>query len=89
MANLKVGMGNSVNDIGFRMPLDILKKYSGKSQNLLINQNMIKISKLNPHYVLIHLNKSDFINNILKNDEVNKDSQLNLQSSKPRIVEFR
>lgn len=88
MANLKIGIGNSMNDIGFRMPIDILKKYSEKSQVSLLNLNMM-ISELNPQHILIHLNKSDFINNMLKNDEVNKISLPHLKSSKPRIIEFR
>lgn len=88
MANLKIGIGNSMNDIGFRMPIDILKKYSNKSQDSLLNQNMM-ISDLNPQHILIHLNKSDFINNMLKNNEVDEIPQPHLKNSKPRIIEFR
>lgn len=92
-SNLRIGKGNSMNDIGFRLPFDIIRKHSGKNQNSVLNKILssqdMNITELNPQYVLIHLDKFDFINNMLKNDMVNKIPQLHLQNCNPQIIEFR
>lgn len=92
IANLKIGKGKSINDIGLRMPLNILQKHSGKNQDSLkdfIKSNHeITTSELNPQHVIIHLNKCVFINDILKND-INITRQHHIQNSKTRIIEFR
>jgi len=94
MANLKIGKENSVHDIGFRVPFNVLQKYSGKNQVSLLNNlksNQIKVttSESNPQNVFIHLNKSDFIKNTLKNDVVSKILPSHLHKSKRYIIEFR
>lgn len=92
MANLKIGKGNSADDIGFHMPYGVLQKHSGNTQlsllnNIITSQDMT-ISERNPQHVLIHLNKSNFINGMLKDDKI-QISQPHLQNSKPHIIEFR
>lgn len=93
MANLKIGTGHSVDDIGFRMPLNILQKHSEKCQdslnNLISSQVNMTISKFKPQNICVRLNKSDFINDTLKNNVSNKILQPCLQNYKPRIIEFR
>lgn len=95
MANLKIGKGNSVDVIGFCMPLHVLEKHSGKSQELLMNNlfanldNNVTTSKINPQNICIQLNTFDFINGTLKNNEVDKFFQPQLQKSNSPIIEFR
>lgn len=93
MGNLKLGRGNSINDIGFHMPLNILQKHSGRSfdlNNIVLNQRMnITTSEKNIPSFIIHLNKSDFINDMLKTDMVDSISQIHLKNCKPHIIEFR
>lgn len=94
MANLKIGKGNSEDDIGFRIPINVLKKHLGKSQgcisnNLFSRQNNMTTFKLNPQNICIHLNRSDFINDVLKSDVVDKTPRPHSQIFKPRIIEFR
>lgn len=92
MGNLKISKIESTDEIGFRMSIDVLKKYSEKNKDLTLNKMTLsqdmKTSLLNSQYLTIHLNKSDFINNVLKNDVVNIPSN-QLQSTKPSIIEFR
>lgn len=92
MANLKISKINSMDEIGFRMPIDVLKKYSEKNKSLSLNKvtssQYVKTSQLNSQYLTIHLNKSDFINDVLKNDTVNILPN-QLQNTKPSIIEFR
>lgn len=92
MANLKISKINSTDEIGFRMPIDVLQKYSEKNKGLSLNNitlsQDIQTSLLNPQYLTIHLNKSDFINDVLKNEIVNI-PQNQLQNTKPSIIEFR
>lgn len=91
MVNLKVGRGNSKDDIGFRMPLNILQNHSG--QNIDLNNKIlsqyITISEKNPLNLIINLNKSDFINDMLKTDMVDSIPQIQLKNCKPHIIEFR
>jgi len=94
MANLKIGRGNSVDDIGFCMPLHVLEKHSGSNQeslmnNLSTNLDNMSTSKINPQNICIQLNKFDFINSTLKNNVVDKFLRPQIQKSKPRIIEFR
>lgn len=92
MANLKISRGISVDDIGFCMPLGLLKKHSEKNESSVldnIKSHDIQFSKLNPQNLVIHLNKSDFIINMLKNDMVNKIPRPHLNNFKPQIIEFR
>lgn len=94
MANLKIGRGNSEDDIGFRITFNVLEKLSGKNQGFISNnlfscQNNMTTLKLNPQNVFIHLNKSDFINDVLKSDVVDKTPRPHSQIFKPRIIEFR
>lgn len=93
MANLKIGRGNSINSFAFRIPLYILKKHSEENQDSLLNnitsnQDMTT-TELNSENVMIHLNKSEFINDMLKNDMPDNIPQCQLPNSKPRIIEFR
>lgn len=94
MTNLKIGRGNSEDDIGFHITLNVLEKLLGKNQGFISNnlfscQNNMTPLKLNPQNVFIHLNKSDFINDVLKSDVVDKTPQPHSQTFKPRIIEFR
>lgn len=93
MANLKIGKGNSVDSIAFHIPLYILKKHSVENQDPLLNNitsnQDITTTQLNSGNVMIHLNKSDFINNMLKNNMVGNIPQRQVPNSKPRIIEFR
>lgn len=92
MANLKIGRGNSTDDIGFRMPLGVLQKHSGNTFHSLLNNIIssqdIETSEINPQHVLIHLNKSKFLRDMLKDDDI-RIFQPYLQDSKPHIIEFR
>jgi hypothetical protein len=92
MANLKVGKGNSMDNIGFHIPLSILQKHSSNTKHSLltniISSRDMTTSEMNPQIVLIHLNKSNFINDMLKDDEI-QIPQPCMQNFKPRIIEFR
>jgi len=90
IANLKIGKGNSMTDIGLRMPLNILQKHSGTNslKDFTIPSYKITTSESNPRHVIIHLNKYDFISDILKND-IDITHQHGMQNSKPHIIEFR
>lgn len=92
MANLKIGKGNSMDNIGFYIPFNVLQKHSRNTKHSLINNitssQDIAISEINPQQVLIHLNKTNFINDMLKDDET-QISQPSMQNSKPHIIEFR
>lgn len=90
IANLKIGKGNSMNDIGLHMPLNILQKHFGTNslKDFKIPSHEITTSQLNPYHVIIHLNKYDFINNILKNN-IGITRQHCVQNSKPCIIDFR
>lgn len=94
MANLKLGTRNSVDSIGFRLPIDVPLKHSGQNQdsvlsNIISSHNGVTTTDSTGHNIIINLNKSDFINNMLKNDMIDKIPQPYLQNSKPRIIEFR
>lgn len=92
MANLKISKINSTGEIGFRMPIDVLQKYSEKNKGLslikITSSQDIKTLQMNSQYLTMQLNKSDFINDVLKNDIVNILPN-QLQSTKPSIIEFR
>lgn len=90
IANLKIGKGNSMNDIGFHMPLNIIQKHFGADslKDFKIPSHEITTSKLNPQHLIIHLNKYDFINDILKNN-IDLTRQQCMQNSKPVIIDFR
>jgi hypothetical protein len=90
IANLKIGKGNSMNDIGLRMPLNILQKHFGTNsfKDFKIPSHEITTSQLNPQHVIIHLNKNDFINDVLKNN-IDVTRRHCIQNSKPCIIEFR
>jgi len=90
IANLKIGKVNSMNDIGFHMPLHILQKHFGTNplKDFKIPSHEITTSQLNPQHLTIHLNKHDFINNILKNN-IDITHQHCMQNSKPCIIDFR
>lgn len=90
IANMKIGKGNSMNDIGLHMPLNILQKHfrTNSLKDLKITSHEITTSQLNPHYVMIHLDKYDFINNILKNN-IGITRQHCVPNSKPCIIDFR
>ncbi|XP_026811530.1 probable arginine--tRNA ligase, mitochondrial [Rhopalosiphum maidis] len=89
IANLKIGKGNSMNDIGLRMPLNILQKHFGTNsfKDFKIPSHEITTSQLNPQHVIIHLNKNDFINDVLKNN-IDVTRRHCIQNSKPCIIEF-
>jgi len=94
MANLKIGIGNSIDSIGFRMPINVLQKHSVDNKNLVLSNIMSSkdtVTTIDPsrQNIIINLNKLDFINNMLKNDMINKIPQHSLKNSKPRIIEFR
>jgi len=94
MAHIKIGTGNAVGNIGFRIPINVLQKHSGENRNSVLNniifsQNTLTKTDSNQQNVIINLNKFDFINAVLKNDMIEKIPQPHLQSSKPRIIEFR
>lgn len=93
MANLKIGRGNSVDSIAFRMPLNILKKHSEKKQdshlnNIISNQDNMT-TELNSQNIIIHLNKSIFINDMLKNDLIDDIPRCQFQNPNPSIIEYR
>lgn len=79
-----------MNDIGLHIPLNILQKYFGTNsfKDFKIPNHEITFSQLNPQYVIIHLNKYDFINSILKNN-IDITHQHCMQNSKPYIIDFR
>ncbi|XP_015374575.1 PREDICTED: probable arginine--tRNA ligase, mitochondrial, partial [Diuraphis noxia] len=89
IANLKIGKVNSMNDIGFHMPLNILQKYFGTNPliDFKIPSHEITTSQLNPQHLIIHLNKHEFINDILKNN-IDITCQHCIQNSKPSIIDF-
>ena len=90
IAHLKIGKGNSMNDIGLHMPLNILHKHFGTNslKDFKIPSHEITTSQFNPRHVIIHLNKYDFINDILKN-QIDITHQPCMKNSKPYIIEFR
>lgn len=78
-------------DIGFRLPLGILLKYTENNKSAVLSRILAFqdiTSESNSNSLIIHLNKSDFINDMLKNDMINQISH-QLSNSKPRIIEFR
>lgn len=96
MANIKLGTGNSIGSIGFRISVNVLQKHSGENRDTVLNnmissssQDTLTTTDSNQQNVIINLNKSDFITTVLKNDMIEKIPQPHLQSSKPRIIEFR
>lgn len=92
IANLKIVRQNSVGDIGFRMPLGILLKYTENNKSSVLSSILESediTSESNSNSLIIRLNKSDFINDVLKNDMINQIPHPQLQNSKPRIIEFR
>lgn len=91
IANLKIGRGNFTNDIGFHIPINILHKHSSKNHDLnnFISSQDVTTCDSNPQYLIIKLNKYNFINDVLQNNVVNKIPQHHLKNSKPRIIEFR
>ncbi|XP_050442821.1 probable arginine--tRNA ligase, mitochondrial [Adelges cooleyi] len=92
MINLKIGTGVTEDSIGFRMSLDVLKKQSSENKTSLLtsitSDKSLHDTAINSNTLVIHLNKYEFLQNVLQNDVVKKVDPSELLNKKPYIIEF-